>query len=209
MRKISDILKETRLKKGLQLIDVEKETKIKLIFLEALERGDFKKLPSESYALGFVKTYASYLGMSQATAAALFRREYESKQIDIMPTYKKKQPGGRKRISFKSPKGFFILFFGVLLCIYLIFQFSFLFMGPKLAVDSPKEGQLVTSNIIQVSGKTDPYATILVNGEEIYVDLSGSFKKNMYVHSGEQDITIISKSRYGKETKKEIQVRVE
>lgn len=208
MRKISEILKESRLKKHLSLEDVERSTKIKKQFLEALELGDFKKLPSESYALGFVKNYATYLGFSPTTAAALFRRENESKLIDILPSYKKKPQSAPKRFFMRSPKGMFVLLIGLIIFGYLAFQFSFLFVGPKLLITSPKNGQMIESNVVEVSGKTDPYATVTVNGEEVYVDLSGTFRKTFYVYSGSTELTIVSKNRYGKESRKSVQVRV-
>lgn len=209
MRKISEILKESRLKKHLTLADVERDTKIKKQFLEYLERGEFKKLPSESYALGFVKNYASYLGISVVTAAALFRRENESSKIDIMPSYKKKTQSSSKKFLLRSPRGFFILGIIIVVSIYLAFQFSFLFVGPKLSVYSPKKDTVIDSNVVEVEGKTDPYATVTVNGEEVYVDLTGSFRKTLYVYSGDSEIVVISKNRYGKESESRIQVKVE
>lgn len=209
MRKISEILKESRLKKHLTLVDVERDTKIKKQFLEYLERGEFKKLPSESYALGFVKNYASYLGLSQTTAAALFRRENESSKVDIMPSYKKKNQAASRKFLLRSPRGFFILGIIIVVAVYLGFQFSFLFVGPKLSVTQPKKDAVIESNVVEVEGKTDPYATVTVNGEEVYVDLSGSFRKTLYVYSGDSEIVVVSKNRYGKESRKEVTVRVE
>lgn len=208
MRKISEILKDSRLKKHITLDTVEHDTKIKKQFLENLERGEFKKLPSESYALGFVKNYASYLGISPTTAAALFRRENESSKLDIMPSYKKTNSGAPRKIFLRSPRGFFILGIVGIVIAYLAFQFSFLFIGPKLSISSPKPGQEISSNVVEVSGVTDPYATVTVNGEEVYVDLTGSFRKTLYVYSGETGITVTSKNRYGKETKKAVSVNV-
>ena len=61
MRRVSDLLKEKREEKKLTLKEIEGETKIKKEFLELIEEGNFQALPSESYALGFVKNYAKYL----------------------------------------------------------------------------------------------------------------------------------------------------
>ena len=75
MRRVSDILREEREKKNLSLEYIEKTTKIRVEYLKAIEEGRFHTLPSESYALGFVKNYASFLGLSRARIVALFRRE--------------------------------------------------------------------------------------------------------------------------------------
>lgn len=209
MRKISEILKESRLKKHITIEDVERDTKIKRQFLECLENGEFNKLPSESYALGFVKNYASYLGFSPITAAALFRRENESAKVDILPTYKKKPQKTVKKFFLRSPRGLFVLIVALVVFSYLAFQFSFLFIGPKLSVSSPKQKEVISENIVEVAGETDPYATVTINGEEVYVDLSGKFRKTLYVYSGSSEIVIVSKNRYGKESKRLIPIQVE
>ena len=46
MRKVSDILKQAREEKKLDLDAVSKETNIKGEFLEAIEEGRFQTLPS-------------------------------------------------------------------------------------------------------------------------------------------------------------------
>ncbi len=81
-------------------------------------------------------------------------------------------------------------------------------MGPKLEVDAPKENTIVKNNIIEVNGKTDPYATVLINNEEAYVQLDGTFKKTLYLFEGDRLIIVTSQNRNGKNTKKIIHVKV-
>ena len=78
----------------------------------------------------------------------------------------------------------------------------------KLNISTPKDGELVQKSIVAVEGKTDPSATVKVNGEEVYVDLTGTFRKTLYVYPGEEKISITAKNRYGKETKKELKIIV-
>lgn len=208
MQTISDILKQEREKKNLSLQDVINATKIKRNFLVAIESADFKVLPSESYALGFIKNYAQFLGIPEDKAAALFRREYKTAKIEIMPKFRKSGISGRK-IFLRSPKGYLILMVAFVVLSYIAYQFSFLFIGPKLNIISPKAGAQINSSIVNVTGKTDPYATVKVNNQEVYVDLTGSFKKTLYVYTGETKIKISAKNRYGKETRREIAVTVQ
>lgn len=209
MKHISNILREEREKKGLSLEDVVAATKIKRNFLVAIEDGKFHLLPSESYALGFVKNYSEFLGIPLPRASALFRREYETKHNEIIPKFRKAVtlPGGR--FSLRSSRTLLILGIIGIIAIYVIFQFSFLFVGPKLSIVKPTSGEIIESSVAQVAGKTDPQAVVTVNGEEVYVDLTGSFKKTLYVYPGETKITVTAKNRYGKETKRELQIQVE
>lgn len=209
MKTISTILREEREKRGLSLDDVVSATKIRRNFIVAIEEGKFSSLPSESYAMGFVKNYGEFLGISPERAAALFRREYDSKSTENVPKFRKAVRVSSARFSLKSARSFLILGVAVVVLAYIFYQFSFLFIGPKLSIVTPQDGQAISENIVSVSGKTDPYATVTINNENAYVDLTGSFKKTLYVYSGQAKISVSAKNRYGKETKKEVQIKVE
>lgn len=56
-------LRNTREKKGISLELIEEETKIRKMYLEALEEEAFTMLPPRVYAVGFVKRYAHFLGL--------------------------------------------------------------------------------------------------------------------------------------------------
>ncbi len=208
MKNISDILREEREKKGLSINDVVNATKIRREFLESIESADYNSLPSESYALGFVKNYALFLGVPLNRASALFRREYEAKKIEIMPHFRKTKAFSGRKLFLRSPRSYLILAVILVVLFYIVFQFSFIFVGPKLTVATPKSKQEVSGHFVSVSGKTDPYATVLVNNEEVYVDLTGSFQKTLYVYSGNKKITIVAKNRFGKETRRTIDISV-
>ena len=102
MRKVSEILRQKREERQLNLETVSDETKIKKEFLEAIEDGRFQSLPSESYALGFVKNYAKYLGINAASIVPLFRREYKSRHIPIVPEFRKSQHKFNKKFFLNS-----------------------------------------------------------------------------------------------------------
>ena len=209
MRKVSDVLRETREEKGVSLTAVERETKIKRIYLEAIERGAYHHLPSESYALGFVKNYAKYLGLPLATVVPLFRREYEAKRhVAIIPEFRKKQHTYNRKKIF-SGRGLIVIAAIVLIAGYVLFQYSSVLFAPGLEIMSPKNNSTISGNVAQVRGKTDPYATVTVNGEEVYVSLDGTFKKAVYEFSGSNKIKIIAKNRFGKQSEKDIVVNVE
>ena len=60
---IGQILEKKRREKGLSLKEVEQATKIRIRYLEGLEREDPTVLPDHVYARGFLKTYANFLGL--------------------------------------------------------------------------------------------------------------------------------------------------
>jgi transcriptional regulator with XRE-family HTH domain len=79
-------LRRARNRRGLSLVEVEDAIKIRVGLLKAIEEEDWEALPGGSYARGFVRTYAAYLGLdaerladeyqprSQVPEAALGRR---------------------------------------------------------------------------------------------------------------------------------------
>jgi cytoskeleton protein RodZ len=63
MSELGRLLREARTAKELSLADAESATRIRQKFLEALESGEFGKLPRGAVARGFLRTYAAYLGL--------------------------------------------------------------------------------------------------------------------------------------------------
>ncbi len=68
-------LRETRVGLGWELPDLAASLRIRREYLEAIEAGRMGDLPGTTYALGFVRIYASALGLSGEQIAARFRAE--------------------------------------------------------------------------------------------------------------------------------------
>jgi len=207
MKTVSATIREERLRQGLSISQVEKKTKIKRKFLEAIENGDYKSLPSESYAVGFVKNYAKYLDLDDYKIGKMFRREFEYEQQKIMPSFTGSQMPSFMRI-FSTPKFLLVALLLILIGGYLAFQYSSYFFPPKLSVIKPSENQRIDGNVVEIEGKTDPYATVKINDDDAYINLDGSFRKTLYLFSGKREIKIVSENRYGKRSEKIITVEI-
>lgn len=70
---IGEALAEARRKLGKSVKEVELDTKIRGKYIDALERDDFDCLPGEIYCRGFIKTYASYLGLDAEPLVQQFK----------------------------------------------------------------------------------------------------------------------------------------
>jgi len=68
-------LKQERIRRGFELADVATRLRIRLANLNALEEGRFDELPGKIYALGFLRTYAEFLGVDGAAVVRLFKEE--------------------------------------------------------------------------------------------------------------------------------------
>lgn len=60
---IGDILRKERELQNLTIQDIEKGTSIRALYIEALEQGEYDKLPGEVYAKGFIKNYGNFLNL--------------------------------------------------------------------------------------------------------------------------------------------------
>lgn len=78
--RIGDVLREARERAGLGLRDAEAETKIRIKYLEALEREQWDELPSAAYAKGFLRTYGQLLGLDGDALVDEYRRQVERGQ---------------------------------------------------------------------------------------------------------------------------------
>lgn len=63
MSELGQWLQETRQAKKLSLEQVEAETRIRALFLAALEKEEYDELPAEIYVKGFLRNYALFLGL--------------------------------------------------------------------------------------------------------------------------------------------------
>ncbi|GAW91545.1 helix-turn-helix domain-containing protein [Calderihabitans maritimus] len=63
MARLGELLKAAREKKGLSLREAEEATKIRLQYLAALENEAYDQLPGRVYVIGFLRSYARFLGL--------------------------------------------------------------------------------------------------------------------------------------------------
>ena len=61
MNSIGEKLRAAREAKRLTIKDVVKDTNINPLYIDALEEEDFDKFPSETYIIGFLRSYTEYL----------------------------------------------------------------------------------------------------------------------------------------------------
>jgi len=89
-------LRARRIEQGLDLAAIADATRIRRVYLEAIEEGDFSGLPGgQAYAIGFLRTYAGHLGFDEQ---AIVRRFKDERAGDVKrPAYRlpKPMPEGR------------------------------------------------------------------------------------------------------------------
>lgn len=76
--KVGSLMHEARLKKGLKISDVSKELCIRASYLEAIEAGNYDEIPEPPYGIGFIRSYADYLGLNATRMVQLFKEETDA-----------------------------------------------------------------------------------------------------------------------------------
>lgn len=183
-------------------ISIEKVTHDLLIqkeHIEALEQGDWESLPEPPFVRGFIKNYGDYLGLDTDRLLALYRREYDAS----------KHPSAN--IRRQKPKRFIItptfvvtiasIFVVAIFVFYLIAQYLSLLSSPTLDVYAPPSDTTTSTSIIKIEGKTDPGATVAVNGDFAPVDSQGNFTYQYTLKDGQNIIEIIAAKRLSPKSK--------
>jgi cytoskeletal protein RodZ len=72
---VGEVLQERREELGLELDEIGAMLRIKPAYLAALEQGRTRDLPGPTYAIGFVRAYAEFLGLESEPVLARFKAE--------------------------------------------------------------------------------------------------------------------------------------
>ncbi len=96
---VAAVLRRARENHGQDVRSVAQVLRIRQAYLEALESGSFDKLPGTAYALGFLRTYAEYLGLNANNIVDRFKDEAKAPEqrtelIFPEPVAEGRIPGG-------------------------------------------------------------------------------------------------------------------
>lgn len=73
MDNVSKMLKEARLAKGLSLEEAEAATSIRKLYLDAVEEGEFDKIPGDVFTKGIIRTYGNFWGLTGRTLSTFIK----------------------------------------------------------------------------------------------------------------------------------------
>lgn len=197
MTTVGEILQTAREKKKLTVEQVEKATRIRAKFITALEQNRFDLLPGPTFARGFVKNYAAFLGLPIEEALAFYRRQANDERAPVLPQQfiNKKSLFTPQYFTAISVGGLLLAFF-----IYLVFSYLQFAGSPVLLVNSPANNAVVAEENVEVIGKTDPGATLTINDQVVSINENGSFDIKTPLQPGLNTLRIVATNKFGKKT---------
>src|SRR4051812_31209728 len=106
MPEIGETLRETRMRRRIDMTEVEAATKIRAKYLRALENEEWDLLPGPTFVKTFLRTYAEYLDLDPRLLVEEYRQRYERPATQDLRPFK---PGAaaqrRRRPARRGPSG--------------------------------------------------------------------------------------------------------
>jgi cytoskeletal protein RodZ len=197
MVSVGELLSKERQKKGLTLKQIEKEIRIRENLLKAVEDNNWSVFSSKIYITGIIRNYARYLGLDPQKMIIFFRRDYE----------KTEEVKFKKRVSteYLHPETKQFAYAGLIL-IFLVFFLYFgyqlvqFFSPPKVQLVAPVQKKFKNVDEINVIGKTDKDASIMIFGEKVYPDKNGTFQYEFPLKDKKNTLIIEVTGANGKKT---------
>lgn len=119
---VGELLRETRINRGLDLIAVAEETRISPRNLQAIEDGDFTSLPAEAFTRGFYSLYARLLSLDPGEVLAMYGEE---RQKTLKTGANTTPPPNRLAQDMANlaerPTSLSFSYFGLMLFLFLLF----------------------------------------------------------------------------------------
>lgn len=198
---IGNRLKREREEKRISLEEAAKEIKMNKKYLEAIEAGEFEKLPEGMYGKNFISEYAVFLGINPKKIIELYEAEFENETgRDYKKLFVKRISRAHHFLTVPKIIKNILIILAVLVCIaYLGYYINNIITPPEIVFYGFEEDGILEDNFIVVEGKTDPEAELLINEQTILLDNDGNFEIKINLKTGLNTIVVSVKKKYSKE----------
>jgi cytoskeletal protein RodZ len=109
MPEIGETLRETRMRRRIDMSEVEAATKIRAKYLRALENEEWDLLPGPTFVKTFLRTYAEYLDLDPRLLVEEYRQRYERPTTQDLTPFGPGMGSQRRRRRQRRPIGPFIV----------------------------------------------------------------------------------------------------
>jgi cytoskeleton protein RodZ len=109
MPEIGETLREARMRRRIDMTDVEAATKIRAKYLRALENEEWDLLPGPTFVKTFLRTYAEYLDLDPRLLVEEYRQRYERPSTQDLTPFGPGMGSQRRRRRQRRPVGPFLV----------------------------------------------------------------------------------------------------
>jgi hypothetical protein len=199
--KLGTVLRTAREARFIDLARVERDIKIRVRYLSALERGDYRDLPEAIYTRGFLRNYGLYLGLDPEYLIDLYRLESGT------PTERPTMPSARRPVAARQGRSFVVSSGAIAaailtvlvaaLVVYVVGELVTFGGIPDLRITDPAadvgawQGTEYT-----IRGITEPNSTVTTDGlrqnPSTKADANGAFSVRVGLVPGANVITLVA-----------------
>ncbi len=209
MKTVGELLQTERINKGLSLKDIENAINIRVLYLDAIEKGDYHIIPGEVYLKGFIRNYANFLGLNGPELVEIYRNK-PSSTVPVITSAVEPPPAPPAQLgknSLKKPRalaaGVIVLFTAVGAWWSLSSPTS---LPEKLPTSTPqaqisssavstvKQDEIQTPIVITAKFSDQCWTLITADGKEIYEGtpkngetMTWKAKQNLVIKVGNAD----------------------
>ncbi len=153
MKDIGNFLRESREERGISLVEVEKDLKIRKKYLQALEEGNVDAIPGKTYIIGYLRNYSKYLGIDEENINQIIQtyNNLKKQKADLEKTKVNKVYLKTKDRSIFEKKKFFL----PIKYVYLASFVLIIFIGLLLLSNSLREAQDIPVPSPEIGNETD------------------------------------------------------
>ena len=199
--KLGTVLRTAREARFIDLARVERDTKIRIRYLSALERGDYRDLPEPIYTRGFLRNYGLYLGLDPEYLVDLYRLESGAGvERPSMPAARRSVAARQGRslvVSSGALAAAILTVLVVAFVAYLVGEFITFARTPDLRITDPAadvaswQGSAYT-----IRGMTEPNSTVTTDGlrqnPTTTADAQGAFSVRVNLVPGANVISLVA-----------------
>ena len=202
---LGEVLQAARERKGVDLFRAERDTKIRLKYLAALEDDDLAELPPPVYTKGFIRNYALYLGLEPEEVIGRWRDQLalqrRQERVVVAPP---PRPLAAPRRGISITPGMIVA--GMISIVVLAFLafigwqvFRFV-QAPPVALTHPASlVSEIDADTITLAGTAGPAATVTIRAADgqVYTARAsaedGRWSHSVPLSKGRNDFTLIAR----------------
>jgi cytoskeletal protein RodZ len=199
--KLGAVLRTAREARFIDLARVERDTKIRVHYLAALERGDYRELPPAVYAKGLLRNYGLYLGLDPEYLVDLYRLESGALVDRPMSAIRPRPVTERQRRPVVVSSGAVVAAILSLLVlafvVYVVAELATYGRIPALRITDPAADMGGYTGVeYTIRGQTEPNASVatqdLSQNPSTTADAQGVFSVTVQLLPGANVVTVVA-----------------